>query len=98
MAKYKKKPVIIDAYTFDEVVEMSEGSNGEFQIGTRKIRFLGLCCSETGQLEDPATFLIETLEGDMTMTKDDMLIVGVRGEAYPCKIDIFNETYEIAAT
>ena len=27
------------------------------------------------------------------MTKDDMLIIGVKGEAYPCKKDIFEMTY-----
>lgn len=32
----------------------------------------------------------------MKFTKDDMLITGVNGEIYPCKIDIFKKTYEKA--
>lgn len=37
---------------------------------------------------------ISTLEGQMTATKGDYIIRGVKGEFYPCKPDIFNETYE----
>ena len=39
------------------------------------------------------TYRIQTLEGYHDMTRDDMLIIGVKGEAYPCKIDIFEMTY-----
>lgn len=41
-------------------------------------------------------YIIPTLEGEMKFTKDDMLITGVNGEIYPCKIDIFKKTYEKA--
>jgi hypothetical protein len=37
---------------------------------------------------------IHTLEGDMIAMPGDWIIVGVRGEMYPCRADIFNETYE----
>jgi len=30
------------------------------------------------------------------MTPKDMLIIGVKGEIYPCKLDIFDMTYEEA--
>ena len=39
-------------------------------------------------------FKVETLEGIMTGEKGDFLIIGVKGEAYPCKPDIFKVTYE----
>ena len=39
--------------------------------------------------------IIETLEGTMKMTDKDVLIIGVQGEIYPCKIDIFNKTYDV---
>jgi len=32
----------------------------------------------------------------MFMTPDDMLLTGVKGEIYPCKMDIFLATYEEA--
>lgn len=37
---------------------------------------------------------IETLEGKMHITKNDYIIKGVQGEFYPCKPDIFKQTYE----
>lgn len=37
---------------------------------------------------------IETLEGTMTAEPGDWIITGIHGEQYPCKPDIFKETYE----
>ena len=39
--------------------------------------------------------LIHTLEGDMKANVGDYIIKGVKGEFYPCKPDIFEETYNI---
>lgn len=36
---------------------------------------------------------IETLEGLMTASTGDWIIIGVNGEKYPCKPDIFEKTY-----
>ena len=38
---------------------------------------------------------IETLEGKMTYQKGDAIITGVKGEKYPCRRDIFDQTYDI---
>ena len=40
-------------------------------------------------------FKIETLEGIMTANVNDWIIKGVAGEFYPCKPDIFEQTYEL---
>ena len=37
---------------------------------------------------------IRTLEGVMTAIEGDYIIKGVAGEFYPCKPDIFEQTYE----
>lgn len=37
---------------------------------------------------------IETLEGGYIVCPGDWIITGVKGEHYPCKPDIFAETYE----
>ena len=37
---------------------------------------------------------IKTLEGTMTGEPGDWLITGVAGEQYPCKPEIFGQTYE----
>ena len=38
--------------------------------------------------------VIHTLEGDMKADVGDWIITGVHGEQYPCKPDIFEETYD----
>lgn len=35
-----------------------------------------------------------TLEGDMRGNRGDYIIKGLRGELYPCKLDIFEKSYE----
>jgi len=39
---------------------------------------------------------LHTLEGDMKISIGDWIIKGIKGEFYPCKRDIFKETYEEA--
>ncbi len=39
---------------------------------------------------------INTLEGQISASKGDYIIQGVKGELYPCKPDIFEMTYESA--
>ena len=40
------------------------------------------------------TLVIHTLEGDMEASIGDYIIKGVNGEFYPCKLDIFDKTYD----
>ena len=91
MAKYKKNPVIIDAITFDELIE--HGKNSAYSI----VDGMPWSFDYNGHRithETDTCYIINTLEGDMYMRPDDMLITGVKGEIYPCKLDIFLETYE----
>ena len=37
---------------------------------------------------------IDTLEGGHVVTPGDWIIIGIKGERYPCKPDIFEATYE----
>ena len=97
--KYRKKPVVVEAITFDELVahgiaccteegrenNVIRGMPWSFAYGDHSI---------THESDD--CYLIPTLEGIMKMTRDDMLITGVKGEIYPCKRDIFDATYELA--
>ena len=39
--------------------------------------------------------IIKTLEGEHKASIGDMIIKGVAGEFYPCKPDIFHQTYDI---
>ena len=38
--------------------------------------------------------VIQTLEGEMVISFGDYIIKGIKGEYYPCKPDIFEETYD----
>lgn len=80
--KYKKKPVIIEAVQFTEK--------------DRDIVFNWITCNRyPGKAEGgQSTLVIETLEGKMVANINDYIIKGIHGEFYPCKSDIFSQTYE----
>lgn len=50
---------------------------------------------DSGIYEVMDTLQIPTLEGTMTAQPGDWIIKGVAGEVYPCKADIFEQTYEV---
>ncbi len=93
MAQFRKKPVVIEAITFDELVEHG------IQTGANTHGGMPWSFQYKGQPithENDDCYLIPTLEGTMRMGRDDMLITGVKGEIYPCKIEIFAATYDPA--
>jgi hypothetical protein len=91
MAKYRKKPVVIEAITFDELVEYGRNNSNQLVNGMPwAFEYKGHPITH----ETDQCYLIPTLEGTMKFTPDDMLITGVNGEIYPCKKDIFKATYE----
>lgn len=47
---------------------------------------------EKARIKDDSIF-IDTLEGTMEAKMGDYIIKGVKGEFYPCKPDIFEDTY-----
>lgn len=49
-----------------------------------------------GKYNDDGTFQIITLEGEYKCSVGDWVIKGIAGEFYPCKPDIFVETYELS--
>ena len=78
--RYRKKPVVIEAIQF----------NGSNQLEV--VNFIkGTALEEDFSSED---IVIETLEGNMTVSPNDFVIKGIKGEFYPCKPDIFEATYE----
>ena len=91
MPYYRKKPVVIEAITFDELVKHGVDSGATVHNGMPwSFEYKGYSITH----EDGDTYLIPTLEGVMKFTRGDMLITGVQGEIYPCKADIFAATYE----
>ena len=43
---------------------------------------------------DTGRAFIQTLEGELTVNPGDWVITGIKGEKYPCRPDIFIDTYE----
>jgi len=87
MPKFRKKPVVIEAFRFSGP-DMWEDLQ-EFARGDALHQFNPV------QRPDGAwTLEVSTLEGTMTASYGDWIIKGVNGEFYPCKPDIFEKTYE----
>lgn len=94
MAKYRKKPVVIEAITFEELIAYG------IAVGANIVNGMPWAFFYEGYPithENDNCYLIQTLEGTMKMERRDMLITGVKGEIYPCKPDIFEQTYEPVA-
>lgn len=86
MAKYRKKPVVIDAFLWTGAAH-----RGEYPDWTWKAFKNGAMYYQGGEVP---YLTIETLEGKMRANVGDWIIKGVKGEIYPCKPDIFEATYE----
>ena len=80
MAKYRKKPIVIDAEHFSP--DLARTGNEMFM-------------EYPVQHDEGGYFLIiPTLEGNHRANEGDWIITGIKGEKYPCKPDIFDVTYE----
>ena len=86
--KYRKKPVVIEALQWTKENEkelikwLSKNSSYDIRIDKKNDKNI-------------TSIEIKTLEGTMKATYGDYIIKGVNGELYPCKLDIFEKTYEL---
>ena len=80
MAQYKKKPVVVEAiqWTGDNLADVLKFTGSEK-------------CEEKVEGVELA---IHTPEGNHCAQLNDYIIKGIQGGFYPCKPDIFEETYE----
>lgn len=85
MAKYRKKPVVIEAWRCEAPSKMPPWLYEAMERGD--VRFID---GHVSSVE------IKTLEGMMRADPGDWIIRGVKGELYPVKPDIFAATYEAA--
>lgn len=91
--KFRKKPVVVEAVQFTREWAEScllDGVDGPFGLPA-----LGSWNAQT-RIVHNVYLSIRTLEGTMTASVGDWIINGVKGELYPCKPDVFAETYEVA--
>ncbi len=82
-----KKPIVIEAVLWDKTGK-AQKSMGDFVPSDQRRTDYSEC--DLG--ECPELYIV-TLEGEMHVSKGDYVIKGVQGEFYPCKPEIFNETY-----
>ena len=89
--RYRKKPVEVEAMRLDrhntkdvcDWIASCQYHDPDNEHGEQSV----------GYLTD-GTVVIDTLEGRMVASIGDYVIRGVKGEFYPCKPDIFEQTYE----
>lgn len=89
--KAQKKPVVIDFFSINpdtplhSIERWVEGFGDDFK--------------NNFQVDYNDTFIhlkVKTLEGtSYDVTPEDVIIRGIKGEYYPCKKDVFEQTYEV---
>ena len=87
--KYRKKPITVEAEQFFPTKRPFP--NGVEQYSAERTE------SSDGTVNAWNGWRIKTLEGWLNVSVGDWIITGVKGEKYPCKPDIFLETYEETA-
>lgn len=102
MKKYRKKPVVIEAvqwfrngdhphdHSFEDGCEPVEGKVVRYFRRPDVDGVIG--CKHCDNIMHHHGW-VDTLEGGHVVCPGDFIITGVKGEMYPCKSDIFKETY-----
>jgi hypothetical protein len=89
--KFRKKPIIIEAVQYNnlnrEEIEKFVGKKLHQELETETAYL-------AGKGSPKFSLIIETLEGNHKAMPNDYIIKGIKGEFYPCKPDIFEQTYE----
>lgn len=90
--KFRKLPVEIEAAQFR--------TNNEPGPGAPNMDAIVLWINQGRPMDafhawhNGTEIFIQTLEGTMRASCGDWIIRGVKGEFYPCKADVFRDTYE----
>lgn len=102
MAKFRKKPVVIEAVQWfppgderhDPTMLSHRKGNSVDPPDYRQKGDIFQFSTIPGMGDH--IFMIATLEGHLKVSPGDWIITGVQGEKYPCKPDIFEATYDPA--
>ena len=106
MAKYRKKPVVVEAEQWLKVTYDRETGHGNtpedmpiyhLDVGYYRTPEIDgeVNCKNCGAIMHYHGW-IDTLEGGHIVCPFDWIITGIMGEKYSCKPDIFEDTYEKA--
>lgn len=90
MPKYRKRPVVIEAMRVPSPCDdLNISAHGVLAAWMQMN-----CAAKWEVANERGEIHIETLEGIMKASNGDWIIMGVNGEFYPCKPDVFEATYE----
>ena len=87
MAKYRKKPVIIDAWLWERIGNVPQAGIQPLDSDTE---WRCIHCGNPAYKHGNCP----TLEGWHIVCPGDFIIQGIKGEFYPIEPDIFEQTYE----
>lgn len=87
MSKFRRKPVVIEAYPNHPGIWDDENSDHP--------EWLQEAIDKGNVFLRDGKTIIYTLEGEHLAGEGDMIIQGVKGELYPCKPDIFATLYDL---
>ena len=93
MAKYRKRPIVIEAVQFTGDNEYEIADFMHLPVTALQISVDAVLRTD-GDYRENTHIHINTLEGVATANCGDWIIKGTKGEFYPCKPDIFDEIYE----
>lgn len=86
--KYRKKPVVVEAFKWTADINQTEDPVWMLEALECGEAWFENCGTKEVKL------VIKTLEGNHIANPGDYIIKGIKGELYPCKPDIFEQTYE----
>ena len=92
MAKFRKKPVVIEAIQYNGL----NREEIEKFVGQTLVTDYRDAAYKAGAGAPVLILMIPTLESPHEANPRDWIIKGVNGEFYPCKPDIFEKTYALA--
>jgi hypothetical protein len=78
--KYIKKPIPVDAVQF-----FDNGSQSNYECIRKEF------CNRLNYM---GGYMVDSLEGLMSLSDGDYIVKGIRDEFYPVKKEIFEATYE----
>lgn len=96
MSKYRKKPVVVEAVQWfkhgdhENVIPFDVEERAAFIFACKPEDLICEHCNEDLALHG----WINTLEGGHKVCPNDWIITGIKSEQYPCKPDIFEQTYD----
>ena len=84
MSTWQKKPLIIQAFKWTGGPDQTEDP----------VWIVDAIKDGRANFTPEGRFYIDTLEGNMFVSPGDYIIMGINGEIYPCKPDIFEKSYD----